>query len=70
MRDELEGFSFEQAFRDLEVTVQRLESGDLTLEEAIGLYEQGMRLAQACNDALDAAELRVEQLDGLVDPET
>jgi exodeoxyribonuclease VII small subunit len=70
MRDELERFSFEQAFRDLEVTVQRLESGDLTLEEAIGLYEQGMRLAQACNDALDAAELRVEQLDGLVDLET
>jgi exodeoxyribonuclease VII small subunit len=69
MSDELETFSFEQAFRDLEVTVQRLESGDLTLEEAIGLYEQGMRLAQACNDALDAAELRVEQLDGLVDRE-
>lgn len=69
MSDELTEFSFEQAFRDLETTVQRLEAGDLTLEEAIALYEQGMRLAQRCNDALDAAELRVEQLESLPDLE-
>ena len=69
MSDELTEFSFEQAFRDLETTVQRLEAGDLTLEEAIALYEQGMRLAQRCNDALDAAELPVEQLESLPDLE-
>jgi exodeoxyribonuclease VII small subunit len=67
MSGEQQELSFEQAFRDLENTVQRLEGGDLSLEEAIALYEQGMRLAQRCNEALDAAELRVEQLDDLVD---
>ncbi len=62
MSEEVEGLSFEQAFAELEATVQRLEAGDLTLQEAIALYERGMRLARHCNDALDAAELQVEQL--------
>jgi exodeoxyribonuclease VII small subunit len=58
----LETLSFEEAFSELETTVQRLEEGALTLEEAIALYERGMSLAQRCNDALDAAELQVQQL--------
>ena len=61
MKD-LEKLSFEQAFGELEATVQRLEAGDLTLDEAIDLYERGMGLARRCNDSLDAAELRVQQL--------
>jgi exodeoxyribonuclease VII small subunit len=59
---ELEKLSFEEAFGELEVTVQRLEGGDLTLDEAVALYERGMGLARRCNDALDAAELRVQEL--------
>jgi exodeoxyribonuclease VII small subunit len=62
MSDDIDQLSFEKAFQELEGTVQRLEGGDLTLEEAIGLYERGMRLAQRCNDALDTAELQVQQL--------
>lgn len=58
----LEELSFEQAFHELEETVHRLEEGDLTLDEAIGLYERGMHLARRCSNALDAAELQVEQL--------
>lgn len=54
--------SFEEAYRELEDTVRRLEEGDLTLAEALASYEQGMRLARRCQAALDAAELRVEQL--------
>jgi exodeoxyribonuclease VII small subunit len=54
--------SFEEAFERLETTVRRLDDGELTLEEAITLYEEGMRLAGYCNEALDAAELQVEQL--------
>ena len=57
-----EQLSFEEAFHELEKTVHRLEEGDLTLDEAIGLYERGMRLARRCSDALDTAELRIEQL--------
>ena len=62
MGDELEKLSFEAAFGELEATVQRLETGELTLEEAIALYERGMRLARRCSEALDAAELQVQQL--------
>ena len=54
--------SFEDAYRALEATVRRLEEGDLTLEEALASYEQGMRLARHCQASLDAAQLRVEQL--------
>ena len=62
MSDDIDKLSFERAFHELEEAVQRLEGGDLTLEEAIGLYERGTRLARRCNDALDAAELQVQQL--------
>ncbi|MGC9334027.1 MAG: exodeoxyribonuclease VII small subunit [Anaerolineae bacterium] len=60
--NDLETLSFEEAFHELEKAVQQLEEGDLQLEEAIHLYEWGMRLAQRCNDALDAAELRIQEL--------
>ena len=62
MNNDTDNLSFEQALGELEATVQRLEAGDLKLEEAIALYEQGMRLARRCSDALDAAELQVQQL--------
>jgi len=58
----LEKLSFEEAFHELEAVVQQLEGGDLPLEEAITLYERGMALAGRCSLALDAAELRVQQL--------
>ncbi len=40
----------------------RLESGGLSLEESIQLYETGMRLARSAKQLLDAAELRVNEL--------
>jgi len=57
-----EQISFEEAFTRLEETVRRLEAGNLSLEESIALFEEGMRLAQVCNARLDEAELRVRQL--------
>ncbi len=64
MTDDLSSLSFEQAIGELESTVQRLEGGDLSLTEAIALYERGMHLVQHCNDALDAADLQVQELAG------
>jgi exodeoxyribonuclease VII small subunit len=61
MTDEGE-LSFEEAYRELEAAVRRLEEGSLTLDESIALYERGMRLARRCQAALDEAQLRVEQL--------
>ena len=54
--------SFEDAFDKLESTVRQLEAGDLTIEEAVTLYEQGMELARLCQQRLDAAELRIGRL--------
>lgn len=62
MTDDLSNLSFEQAIGELDSTVQRLEGGDLTLSEAIALYERGMCLVQHCNHTLDAAELQVQEV--------
>lgn len=53
---------FEELYRGLEETVEKLERGGLSLEESIALYEQGMELAKRCQSILDAAELRITKL--------
>jgi exodeoxyribonuclease VII small subunit len=60
--NEVEKLSFEEAFKELEDTVHRLEGGGLTLDESIALFERGMRLAKYCGQKLDEAELKVSQL--------
>jgi exodeoxyribonuclease VII small subunit len=54
--------SFEQAYHELEKTVQKLEAGDLPLAEALALYRRGMALAQHCGRQLDEAELSIQAL--------
>lgn len=54
--------SFEEAFNVLEQTVRDLESGILSIEEAVKLYEQGMEMARLCSCKLDAAQLRINLL--------
>jgi exodeoxyribonuclease VII small subunit len=58
----IETMSFEQAYTELETTVQKLEAGNLPLEEALSLYQRGMALAAYCNRQLDKAELRIKTL--------
>jgi len=53
---------FETALKELEAIVQRLERGDLALEESLKLYEDGVRLARLCHAKLEEAEGRIEQL--------
>ena len=62
MTTESEKLSFEDALAELEKIVAQLESGDLTLEASLDLFEQGQKLAQQCNVQLETAALRVEQL--------
>ncbi|MFQ6102619.1 MAG: exodeoxyribonuclease VII small subunit, partial [Anaerolineae bacterium] len=59
---EVKELSFEEAFRELEETVQKLEEGNLTLDESIALFERGTQLAARCGKLLDQAELKVRQL--------
>lgn len=54
--------SFEDALAQLESLVQRLESGQAPLEEAVSLYERGARLRALCEERLKAAQLRVEKV--------
>ena len=53
---------FEQALADLEETVEKLERGDLPLEDALKQFERGIGLARSCQAALKQAEQKVEIL--------
>jgi exodeoxyribonuclease VII small subunit len=53
---------FEQALGELEATVERLERGDLPLEDALKQFERGIELARTCEGALKQAEQKVEIL--------
>lgn len=58
----MEKKSFESSILELENSVKRLESGELTLDEAISEFERAMGLIKACNERLEAAEMRVRML--------
>ena len=54
--------SFETAAAELETIVQALEKGDLPLEEAVSLFEKGVRLSRLCSGKLDTAQEKVRRL--------
>lgn len=53
---------YEAAVAELESLVQRLEQGDISLEESLKLYEAGVLLTRDCQEALQAAEQKVQML--------
>ena len=57
-----EARDFETALRRLEEIVKKLESGDLPLDSALELFEEGIRLSRFCTSTLERAERRVEIL--------
>jgi exodeoxyribonuclease VII small subunit len=54
--------SFEQAQKELEDIVRRLEAGQATLDEAIGLWQRGEELYRFCLGKLDSAQGEIEEL--------
>lgn len=54
--------TFEQALADLDAVVARLEAGEVGLEEAITLFEQGQRHLRVCRERLALAQRRIEEL--------
>ncbi len=54
--------TFEAGLQQLESIVREMESGELPLERAIALFEQGMKLSESCRKQLEEAETRVEIL--------
>lgn len=53
---------FESALAELEALVERMEQGDVTLEESLQLFERGVNLTRTCQLALKAAEQKVQIL--------
>ncbi|MGD1152933.1 MAG: exodeoxyribonuclease VII small subunit [Syntrophales bacterium] len=53
---------FEEALGRLEDIVKKMEAGDMTLEESLKAFEEGIKLARLCSRKLDEAERRVEIL--------
>ncbi len=61
-RKSTKSVDFERALDELEKLVERMEEGELSLEESLKLYERGIELSKACQKALDAAEKRIRIL--------
>jgi exodeoxyribonuclease VII small subunit len=59
--------TFEEAQKELEQIVHRLETGEAPLDEALKLWERGEELYRFCKERLDAAEGKIEELAGRVE---
>ena len=60
--EDVKALSFEKALAELEAIVQRLERGDVPLEESVAIYERGEVLKRRCDELLRQAEARVEKI--------
>ncbi|AST92445.1 exodeoxyribonuclease VII small subunit [Sutcliffiella cohnii] len=62
MSEKKNELSFEDAIKQLERIVEKLEHGDVPLEEAITYYKEGMNLSKHCHDRLKHVEAQMEQI--------
>lgn len=62
MAEAMDTLSLEQAMDELEAIADRMERGNVGMEETIQLYERGMLLAKHCKDKLDGYQLRIRML--------
>ncbi len=60
--DDLAEVTFETALAELESLVEKMETGELNLEESLAAFERGVKLTRHCQAALKAAELKVKVL--------
>ena len=62
-----EAIDFEAALARLESLVGDLEAGELTLEDSLRSFEEGVRLVRLCSDRIQSAELRISELEAGAD---
>jgi exodeoxyribonuclease VII small subunit len=62
MTKKSKSFDFEEALANLEALVEAMEDGELSLEESLKAFEQGIKLTRECQQALDQAEQKVQLL--------
>ena len=60
---QMEPFRLETAFDQIEQLLQKLQEGEVSLEESFRLYEQGMKLLQKCNENIHHVEKQMLQID-------
>lgn len=60
--EEKERPGFEEALKELESIVSKLEDDDITLEDSVSLYEKGLKLSRFCTEILEQAELKIEEV--------
>ncbi|MBU9724159.1 MULTISPECIES: exodeoxyribonuclease VII small subunit [Bacillaceae] len=71
MSEKTNELSFEKAMEKLELVVDKLEQGDVPLEEAISMFQEGMELSKYCHDRLQHVEKQMTQVlteDGEIKP--
>ena len=62
MQQEIEKLSFEEAMDELENVVHQLESGKIKLDEAVAVYERGVKLKNLCENKLNDAKSKIDKL--------
>jgi len=62
--NDIEKLGFEQAIKELGQIVEKIEQGQISLEESLGQYERGMTLIKHCREILQKAEKRIEKIAG------
>jgi len=62
MANKKKDFDFEQAFKHLEEVVNKLESGQETLEKSLELFEEGINITEICRTKLDNADQKIKEL--------
>ncbi|MDX1592483.1 MAG: exodeoxyribonuclease VII small subunit [Balneolaceae bacterium] len=58
-----ERLGFEEALQRLEAVVEKLNDEDISLEESVALYEEGIKLSKICTETLENAALKIEKID-------
>ena len=61
-KSEIEKISFEEALEELEAIINRLESGEVPLDETISLYDRGSKLKEFCENKLQSAEEKIQKI--------
>ena len=61
-KNNLENMTFEEALEELELIVNKLETGEVTLEDAVDAYERGSKLKDQCQKRLNEAKMKVEKI--------
>ena len=64
MKNKIEDLSFEEAFEKLNEILEKLESGEVSLEKSIEFYEEGMLLKNHCESKLEKAEMKIKKVVG------